>query len=112
MYTQNYWGPNQQRLDQFHSIAFHLIIDIDVALRSGNALMPDQACQQANANPFVGQCGDERASPTVAAAPIHPRPFVQVVEVLGHGVGAKALRGLATVVNRACVSACQLRLVT
>ena len=53
--------------------------------------MPNQARQQPYADTLVGQRGDERASPAVAAAPIHPRPLVQVVKVLGHGVGAKAL---------------------
>ena len=91
VYARDRRGSDHQRLDQFHSIAFHLIIDINVALCSGNALMPDQARQQSNADAFVGQCGDEGAPPAVTAAPIHPRPLVQVVKVLGHGVGAKAL---------------------
>ena len=44
LYARDRWGSDQQRSDQFHSIAFHLIVDINVALRSGNALMPNQAC--------------------------------------------------------------------
>jgi hypothetical protein len=30
--ARKYRGSDQQRSDQFHSIAFHLIIDINVAL--------------------------------------------------------------------------------
>jgi len=53
--------------------------------------MPNQACQQAHTYTLVGQRCDESAPPAVAAAPIHPRPLVQVMKVLGHGVGAKTL---------------------
>lgn len=53
--------------------------------------MTYQACQQAHTDTLVGQRGDKSAPPAVAAAPIYPCPLVQVVKVLGHGVGAKAL---------------------
>ena len=56
--------------------------------------MMEQASKQAHADALVGQRGDKRAPPAVAAAPIHSRPLVQVVKVLGHGVGAKAFAGI------------------
>ena len=42
IYAQNYWGSDQQRLDQFHGVALHLVVDINVSLGCGNALMTNQ----------------------------------------------------------------------
>ena len=49
--------------------------------------MPNQAGQEPHTDPFVGQGGDKGASAAVTAATMNARSSIEIVKVLGHGVG-------------------------
>ena len=73
--------------NQFHRLALHVVVDVDVTLGGCNVGVPHQTCQQSHTHALVSQCCDERAAPTVTTATHNARPLVHVVEVLGQRIG-------------------------
>ena len=74
-------------LNQLHGSTFHVVVNVNVALSGGDIRVPNEAGKQADADTFIGQCGDEGAATAVTTPSSDTCTFVQVVEVLGHGVG-------------------------
>lgn len=73
-------------LYQFNCLTFHVVIDINVALSGSNVGMAHKACQQPHTDTFISQCCDEGAPTTVTATTCNARSFVEVVEMLSHGI--------------------------
>ena len=52
--------------------------------------MPYQTCQEPDTDAFVCQGGDKGASAAVTAATMNARSSIEIVKVLGHGVGRES----------------------
>jgi hypothetical protein len=49
--------------------------------------VPYQTCQEPHTDPFVSQGSDKGASAAVTATTMNARSSIEIVKVLGHGVG-------------------------
>lgn len=82
---------HEWRLDQLHCCPLHVIVDIDVALCGGDALVTSERSQHPYADALAGQCGDERAPTTVTAGPVDTCMPVQPPHKLAKGVASESI---------------------